>query len=122
MNLRRVQLLTLVKQGEFLCKLNENTITLNLDHSFCFDDSQFGGGHTGVVACVANVLKLQHIFPDGQLIVGGEVSGSLSPLDKRHGASHSHTGDVQTGSILHFILCLRSDGEVWRHSTNCKKF
>ena len=81
-------------------------------------DPQFGGSHTSVVVGVANVLQLQHILANGQLVVRGEVSGALPPLDEGHGAAHRHAGDVDVSSVLHFILGIWSDGEVGRHSPN----
>ena len=76
------------------------------------DDAQLGGSDTGVVTGVSDVAQLQHVLPDGEVAVRGEVPGALPPLDVGHGAAHRHAGDVQVGPVLHLVLRLRSDGEV----------
>lgn len=82
------------------------------------DDAQLGGGDTGVVTGVPDVAQLQHVLPDGQVAVRGEIPGALPPLDVRHGAAHRDTGDVDVGPVLHLILGLRSDGEVRRDAAD----
>ena len=93
-------------------------LTLNLHHGVGLNDAQLGGGHTGVVAGVADVAQLQDVLPDGEVGVGGEVSGAFPPLDVGHGAAHGHAGDVQVGPVLHFVLRLRPPGEVRRDTAD----
>ena len=82
------------------------------------DDAELGGGDTGVVAGVSDVAQLQHVLPDGEVAVRGEVPGALPPLDVGHGTAHRHTGDVQVGAVLDLVLGLRSDSEVRRDPTD----
>ena len=96
----------------------KSRLTLNLHHGVGLNDAQLGGGHTGVVAGVADVAQLQDVLPDGKVGVRGEVPGALPPLDVGHGAAHRHAGDVQVGPVLHLVLCLRSDGEVRRDTAD----
>ena len=96
----------------------KSRLTLNLHHGVGLDDAQLGGGDTGVVAGVSDVAQLQHVLPDGEVGVGGEVPGALPPLDVGHGAAHRHAGDVQVGAVLDLVLGLRSDSEVRRDPTD----
>ena len=78
------------------------------------DDAELGGGDTGVVTGVPDVLELQHVLPDRKLIIRCEVPCPLPPLDERHRAAHSHAGNVEISPVLDLVLGLGSDSEVWR--------
>ena len=91
-------------------------LTLDLHYGVSLDDAELGGSDTGVVTGVPDVAELQDVLSNGKLVVGREVPGALPPLYEGHGAANSHAGDVDVRSVLHLVLCLRSDGEVRRNS------
>ena len=96
----------------------EEILTLDFNNSVSFYYSQFGCGNTGVVARIPDICQHQHIFPYWNIIVRSKVLHSLSPLHERHRTAHSHTGDVQISSVLHFVLQLRTDGEMGRYAAH----
>ena len=97
---------------------NKFSLTLDFDNGVGFNYSQFRSCHTSVVTCVSNILQFQNILSYGQLIIWCQVPCALSPFNKRHRTSNSHTSNVDISSILNFIFWFRSDGKMWRNTSN----
>ena len=81
---------------------------------------QGGHGHAGVVGRLPDVGELQHVPPDGHVVLGRQVLGSEHPLHVRHGGAHRHARDVDAAA-RHDLVVSGRDGESRGHSTHCER-
>lgn len=95
-------------------------LTLHQDLSDGLDDAQAAHGHTGVVRRLPHAIELQHVAPNGHLVLRGQVLGAQHPLDVGHGRTHGHTGDVDAPA-RHDLVVGGEDGKTRGHAAHWEK-
>lgn len=95
-------------------------LTLHQDLSDGLDDAQAAHGHTCVVRRLPHAIELQHVAPDGHLVLRGQVLGAQHPLDVGHGRTHGHTGDVDAPA-RHDLVVGGEDGKTRGHAAHWEK-